>query len=200
LCNYLELQEEIRSLRDANKLMHLYISKILTRIMEAQGFEQLLATDWSAKRIESSPISPTITSFTQEQKSDNVRNKIERRKTLSAFHFRSTSQPQNSLIKDKTIIEETESASEDLKDLPKKTQRRNSTSGTRTRRFSFLNWGAGSNKDNKETGKNNEKKVEKIDNKTDEEMVEKIEESMNNKNEKDSNLKSTIKECEMINE
>src|SRR5438128_2218803 len=120
--------------------MNLYISKILTRIMEAKGFEELLSTDWSAKRIESSPISSTISNFNQDQKNDTGRSKIERRKTLSGFHFRSTSQPQNSLIKDKTITEETEPVSDGLKDLPKK-QRRNSTSGTRTRRFSFLGWG-----------------------------------------------------------
>ncbi|CAH1765724.1 10013_t:CDS:2 [Entrophospora sp. SA101] len=200
-----KLQEEIKSLRDAHKLMHLYISKILTRILEAQGFEEILSTDWSAKRIESSPVSPTITSFNQDQKNDNGRNKIERRKTLSGFHFRSTSQPQNSLMKDKTIAEETESASDDLKDLPKKPQRRNSTSGTRTRRFSFLGWGAGSNKESKETEKkNDDKKGEKIDNKEDVEMVEKFDEKddkpINEKNEEDYYLKPTIKECEKINE
>ncbi|SRR6266498_164328 len=147
--------------------MKLYIDKILSRIVETQGFEELLSSEseWKKPSV-SSPVTPTTGSFPSFNNNSNLSQenktkKIERRKTLSGWHFRSTSQPQNSFTSsdDKIIVEEpdqihplpTDRKSEDtitLGDAPKRVQRRNSASGTRnTKRFSFLNWVGGAAKE-----------------------------------------------------
>ncbi|CAG8442364.1 4402_t:CDS:2 [Cetraspora pellucida] len=71
------LQDEIKLLKDSNKSLSLYIEKILNRIMEAQGFEEILAKDWSAKP--TTPLTLPKTSLSQEP----VKKKNERRKTFS---------------------------------------------------------------------------------------------------------------------
>ncbi|CAG8472729.1 26786_t:CDS:2, partial [Racocetra persica] len=42
-----ELQNEIKSLKDDNQSMNQYIQKMLNRIMEVDGFEETLATNWT---------------------------------------------------------------------------------------------------------------------------------------------------------
>ncbi|CAG8440682.1 10227_t:CDS:2 [Diversispora eburnea] len=45
-----ELQNKIKTLKDDNESMTLYIQKMLNRIMEVKGFEDTLATDWTSER------------------------------------------------------------------------------------------------------------------------------------------------------
>src|SRR5581483_6562523 len=86
--------------------------------------------------------------------------KVERRKTLSGWHFRSTSQPQNTYKTSENISEEPDKVhplpsrkSEDtvIGDVPKRAQRRNSTSGARnTKRFSSIfSWGGAAKEEEK---------------------------------------------------
>jgi hypothetical protein len=51
------LRSEIKSLKDANKALSLYASKIIDRIIAQEGFEHVLAVDYEAK----SPATPTET-------------------------------------------------------------------------------------------------------------------------------------------
>ena len=51
------LRNEIKSLKDANKALSLYASKIMDRIIAQEGFEHVLAVDYEAK----SPATPTAT-------------------------------------------------------------------------------------------------------------------------------------------
>ncbi|CAG8488244.1 4500_t:CDS:2 [Funneliformis caledonium] len=139
-----KLQDKIKSLTDANKCLRLYIEKILNRIIETQGFEEILSSESEWKK-------PSASSH------ENKTKKIERRKTVSVLHFRSTSQPQNSLSPiNKIIAEEPDKiyplpserkSNEDtitLGDAPKRVQRRNSSSGTKNaKRFSIFNWVGG---------------------------------------------------------
>ncbi|CAG8757101.1 13438_t:CDS:2, partial [Racocetra fulgida] len=141
-----KLQEEIKLLKDSNKSMSLYIQKILNRIMEAKGFEEILSNEWSAKKAASSPTSPTTGSFNLSQ--EPVKKKMERRKTFSSFHLRSASQPQNNLkpVIQEHIAEEPEltkpkDETVQLADLSKRS-RRNSTGFRNGKRFSL--WGFGS--------------------------------------------------------
>ncbi|CAG8467246.1 8905_t:CDS:2 [Diversispora eburnea] len=172
-----KLLDEIKSLKDANKSMALYIEKILNRIMEAQS-EELLSTDWSAKVAASSPTSPTSGGFPF---SDNINasspKKKERRKTVSGpfnGHFRSTSQPLSTFSpqKDKIITEEPEpnassgnkkqndgklkvdTLSPPTESTQRTNQRRNSTSTRNSKRFSIFGWG--SKEDKKEDKKEDE--------------------------------------------
>ncbi|CAG8515372.1 18893_t:CDS:2 [Racocetra persica] len=142
-----KLQDEIKLLKDSNKSMSLYIQKILNRIMEAKGFEEILSNEWSAKKAASSPTSPTTGSFNLSQ--EPVKKKMERRKTFSSFHLRSASQPQNNLkpVIQENIAEEPElpkpkdNETVQLADLSKRS-RRNSTGFRNGKRFSL--WGFGS--------------------------------------------------------
>ncbi|CAG8497786.1 15770_t:CDS:2 [Acaulospora morrowiae] len=156
---YSELLEEIRSLKDANKSMTLYIQKILNRIMEAKGFEELLSTEWSARSICSSPTSPTTGQFPFSENANT--KKMGRRKTVSGAtpftgHFRSNSQPASNFTppSNKIISEEPETPG-DKKDgegdgdktslsvdpLKKPAQRRASVSTSRKRLSSLFSWG-----------------------------------------------------------
>ncbi|CAG8494717.1 22109_t:CDS:2 [Dentiscutata erythropus] len=72
-----KLQDEIKALKDSNKSMSLYINKILNRIMEAKGFEEILSKDWSAKK--ETPLTLPETSLSQQP----VKKKTGRRKTFS---------------------------------------------------------------------------------------------------------------------
>ncbi|CAG8538629.1 2555_t:CDS:2, partial [Acaulospora colombiana] len=116
--HYTELMDEIKSLKDANKSMTLYIQKILNRILEAKGFEEILSTDWSARTACSSPTSPTATEFPFSDNSSS--KKMGRRRTVSGYnpfsgHFRSNSQPA-SVAESKIISEEPEHPSDDKKE------------------------------------------------------------------------------------
>ncbi|CAG8573253.1 19970_t:CDS:2 [Rhizophagus irregularis] len=145
-----KFQEEIKSLNDANKDMRLYIEKILHRILDVQGFEEILSFEWKKPSV-SSPVSPTTGSFEEKK----TTKKVERRKTFSGWHFRSTSQPQNTYKSDK-IPEEpdtplplpTRKSNDDTLHPPsviqKRPLRRNSTSAKNTNRLSsFFGWGGG---------------------------------------------------------
>ncbi|CAG8736919.1 20841_t:CDS:2, partial [Racocetra persica] len=79
-----KLQDEIKLLKDSNKSLSLYIQKILHRIMEAKGFEEILAKDWSAKQ--ETPLTLPKCSLSQEP----VKKKPARRKTFSFVLGRTT--------------------------------------------------------------------------------------------------------------
>lgn len=55
------LRNEVKSLKDANKALSLYASKIIDRIISQEGFEHVLAVDYEK---ETSPTSPTTAGFT----------------------------------------------------------------------------------------------------------------------------------------
>jgi len=55
------LRNEVKTLKDANKALSLYASKILDRIIATEGFEHVLAVDYSEKA-EPTPIAPTSNS------------------------------------------------------------------------------------------------------------------------------------------
>ncbi|CAG8488978.1 10779_t:CDS:2 [Dentiscutata erythropus] len=145
-----KLQDEIKALKDSNKAMSLYIERILNRIMEAKGFEEILSNEWSAKKTVSSPTSPTTGSFNLSQ--EPAKKKMERRKTFSSFHIRSASQPQNNL---KSVIQENiaeepeqtrskENETVQLVDLSKRSRRNSTSTGFRNgKRFSFFSFGMG---------------------------------------------------------
>lgn len=67
------LRNEIKSLKDANKALSLYASKIIDRIIAQEGFEHVLAVDYEAK----TPVTPTVTVASPDKKS-------RRRNTMSA--------------------------------------------------------------------------------------------------------------------
>ncbi|GBC07048.1 hypothetical protein RclHR1_07200006 [Rhizophagus clarus] len=169
-------QEEIKSLNDANKDMRLYIEKILNRILDYQGFEEILSLQWKKPSV-SSPVSPTTGSFgfnnnnnnnnsnnnnnNNSQEEKKTTKKVERRKTLSGWHFRSTSQPQNTY--NNKISEETDQANplpsrksnddtlHPISEVQKRGLRRNSTSGrNNTKRFSLFSWGGVKEEERKE--------------------------------------------------
>ncbi|CAG8723784.1 18029_t:CDS:2 [Gigaspora margarita] len=144
------IENEIKALKDSNKAMSLYIERILNRIMEAKGFEEILSAEWSAKKAASSPTSPTTNSFNLSQ--EPAKKKMERRKTFSSFHLRSASQPQNNLkpVIQENIAEEPEpTRSKDngtiqLADLSKRSRRNSTSTGPRNgKRFSIFGFGMG---------------------------------------------------------
>jgi hypothetical protein len=142
--------------------MRLYIEKILNRILDAQGFEEILASEWKKPSV-SSPVTPTKGSFgfnninnnnnnnNNSQEDKKTTKKVERRKTVSGWHFRSTSQPQNSYITEEADTAKSlpsRKSNDDtlhpLSEVPKRALRRNSTSASKnTKRFSIFGWGGG---------------------------------------------------------
>ena len=78
------LRNEIKSLKDANKALSLYASKIIDRIIAQEGFEHVLAIDYEAK----TPATPTAT--TSPDTSAEPEHKSKRRNTMFA---RSDSNP-----------------------------------------------------------------------------------------------------------
>ncbi|KAI0257602.1 hypothetical protein BJV78DRAFT_1116053 [Lactifluus subvellereus] len=79
------LRNEIKSLKDANKALSLYASKIIDRIIAQEGFEHVLAADYEAK----TPATPTATT-TSPDTSAGPDHKSKRRNTMFA---RSDSNP-----------------------------------------------------------------------------------------------------------
>ena len=55
------LRNEVKALKDANKALSLYASKILDRIIATEGFEHVLAVDYNEK-VEPAPAEPTSNS------------------------------------------------------------------------------------------------------------------------------------------
>lgn len=75
------LRNEIKSLKDANKALSLYASKIIDRIIAQEGFEHVLAIDYEAK----TPSTPTATTVAPPQTSAaEVNQKAKRRNTMYA--------------------------------------------------------------------------------------------------------------------
>ena len=73
------LRNEIKSLKDANKALSLYASKIIDRIIAQEGFEHVLAADYEAKP----PATPTAT-IPSPDSSAGASQKPKRRNTMSA--------------------------------------------------------------------------------------------------------------------
>ena len=71
------LRSEIKSLKDANKALSLYASKIIDRIIAQEGFEHVLAVDYETK----SPATPTET-ITSPDTSAEADKKPKRRNSL----------------------------------------------------------------------------------------------------------------------
>ncbi|CAG8468988.1 7722_t:CDS:2 [Dentiscutata heterogama] len=100
-----ELQNEIKTLKEDNQSMNQYIQKMLNRIMEVDGFEETLATNWtpeSQKKISkvnnsrtSAPVSPSPKSTSNDSSNDSLPLKP-RNKSLSDFKFPRTTPPSNS--------------------------------------------------------------------------------------------------------
>ncbi|CAG8565356.1 22488_t:CDS:2 [Dentiscutata erythropus] len=100
-----ELQNEIKSLKEDNQSMNQYIQKMLNRIMEVDGFEETLATNWtpdSQKKISkvnnsrtSAPVSPSPKNTSNDSSNDSLPLKP-RNKSLSDFKFPRTTPPSNS--------------------------------------------------------------------------------------------------------
>ncbi|KAF7320439.1 hypothetical protein MKEN_00828800 [Mycena kentingensis (nom. inval.)] len=59
------LRNEVKSLKDANKALSLYASKIIDRIISQEGFEHVLAVDYEKEPMPKSPMTagPTLTTF-----------------------------------------------------------------------------------------------------------------------------------------
>jgi hypothetical protein len=72
------LRTEIKSLKDANKALSLYASKIIDRIIAQEGFEHVLAVDY-----EPSPTTPTAT-LAPPDTSARADKKPKRRNTMAA--------------------------------------------------------------------------------------------------------------------
>ncbi|CAI2186096.1 4781_t:CDS:2 [Funneliformis geosporum] len=150
-----KLQDKIESLNYDNKCLRLYIEKILNRIMEVQGAEEILS---SAPECKNQSVSNPVTSTTDSFSFNDylTLEKIERRRSWSG------SQPQDNFTSnDKIMVEEPSQiypipnkgvSNEDtitLSDVPKRTQRRNSNSasgGKIAKRFSIFNWVGGATK------------------------------------------------------
>ena len=79
------LRNEIKSLKDANKALSLYASKIIDRIIAQEGFEHVLAVDYEPK----APETPTVTVASPDTSAE-VNQKSKRRNTMFA---RSDSNP-----------------------------------------------------------------------------------------------------------
>ncbi|KAH9969010.1 hypothetical protein BC827DRAFT_1121006 [Russula dissimulans] len=75
------LRSEIKSLKDANKALSLYASKIIDRIIAQEGFEHVLAIDYDAK----TPATPTATTVASPPTSTaEPDQKSKRRNTMYA--------------------------------------------------------------------------------------------------------------------
>ena len=75
------LRNEIKSLKDANKALSLYASKIIDRIIAQEGFEHVLAADYEVK----SPATPTETAaVAPPDMPAGADQKPKRRNTMSA--------------------------------------------------------------------------------------------------------------------
>ncbi|KAH0590600.1 hypothetical protein J132_05833 [Termitomyces sp. J132] len=61
------LRTEVKSLRDANKALSLYASKIIDRIISQEGFEHVLAVDYEKQPSTTGPDSPSQPSNTRPQ-------------------------------------------------------------------------------------------------------------------------------------
>src|SRR5437763_4605700 len=109
--------------------MRIYIEKIINRILEAQGFEEILSSEW--KPSASNPATHTTGSFSFNNNLRQEENKTKKSERRMTWHFRSASQPQNNFKKE--LTEEPDHYSS--RKLNEDTATKN------TRRFSLFNWG-----------------------------------------------------------
>ncbi|CAG8586904.1 546_t:CDS:2 [Ambispora gerdemannii] len=131
IVDFEKLLEENKNLKDANTKLTNYLQKILGRIMEEEGFEQVLSTDWT-KRAPSNPTTPTATTFShirtlskpvnnpaviveESAAAANSTKKVERRKTLSG-PFRAL--PNIKIPKSPITIQNIEENADQLSPLP----------------------------------------------------------------------------------
>ncbi|TFK57161.1 hypothetical protein OE88DRAFT_1650772 [Heliocybe sulcata] len=82
------LRNEVKSLKDANKALSLYASKIIDRIIAQEGFEHVLAVDYEKVPPTPNPKSPGFTTF------DNLPPKPKQRPQSAIFGFGASSTPQ----------------------------------------------------------------------------------------------------------
>jgi hypothetical protein len=85
------LRNEIKSLKDANKALSLYASKIIDRIIAQEGFEHVLAVDYEPK----TPATATVATTSSDTLA-GPDNKLKRRNTMFA---RSDSNPSSRVEK-----------------------------------------------------------------------------------------------------
>ncbi|CAG8702282.1 24302_t:CDS:2 [Gigaspora rosea] len=89
-----------RTLKDDNQSMNQYIQKMLNRIMEVDGFEETLATNWSPESHKKLPkansrISAPVSSNNSIDSSNNSLPLKPRNKSLSDFTFPTVTPPSN---------------------------------------------------------------------------------------------------------
>ena len=84
------LRNEVKSLKDANKALSLYASKIIDRIISQEGFEHVLAVDYDSK---APPMTPnTAATFTTFSNKANAQSAKKGRPQSAVFSFSSGSQ------------------------------------------------------------------------------------------------------------
>lgn len=68
------LRNEVKSLKDANKALSLYASKIIDRIISQEGFEHVLAVDYDSKAPQMTPnTAATFTTFSNKSNSQPMK-------------------------------------------------------------------------------------------------------------------------------
>lgn len=92
------LRTEVKSLKDANKALSLYASKIIDRIIMQEGFEHVLAVDYDKQPQPTSPApqTATFTTFSNLSKSPNPASQPKKRPQSAMFSFSSLSSPATS--------------------------------------------------------------------------------------------------------
>ncbi|CAG8548519.1 1834_t:CDS:2 [Ambispora leptoticha] len=89
------LLEENKSLKDSYNTIKNYLQKILNRIMEEEGFEQVISADWTKRAPSNSSQAATIFSNPHTLSKPLNTKKLEHRKTLSGpFRLPATEQQQ----------------------------------------------------------------------------------------------------------
>ncbi|PCH33825.1 hypothetical protein WOLCODRAFT_94269 [Wolfiporia cocos MD-104 SS10] len=89
------LRSEVKSLKDANKALSLYASKIIDRIISQEGFEHVLAADYEKTNTPNTPGS--FTTFSNLPKSPNPAPPPKKTRPQSVFSFSSSSASTNAV-------------------------------------------------------------------------------------------------------
>lgn len=85
------LRNEVKSLKDANKALSLYASKIIDRIISQEGFEHVLAVDYDSKAPQMTPnTAATFTTFSNNKANSQPAKKA--RPQSAIFSFSSSNQ------------------------------------------------------------------------------------------------------------
>ncbi|KZT75170.1 hypothetical protein DAEQUDRAFT_659280 [Daedalea quercina L-15889] len=85
------LRNEVKSLKDANKALSLYASKIIDRIISQEGFEHVLAVDYDSKAPMTPSTAATFTTFSNKPPANGQQPKKGRPQS-AIFSFSSSSQ------------------------------------------------------------------------------------------------------------